>query len=284
MENGWDNEINELRLIDVKGELRPGYKLKGLVSRLNGFVNSVNVFNLQTTLGVYRDKLNDIGDRVGFLNDYQQRISDNNYYQKFAYSIISKVPYNVWKEPVKSIIHPSGFKEFSDLTIQSSSDKNMKVGSASSLSLLVNIDNTQSMYTKNNFAMVYEDELFEDGTIERIVFEEGIALKPYILSTSNKVIRIDDISPQFNGTSNIGIITSKQVSFASTQLYQLGVNTEGLAVGDKVGYSTYHFNPDSTYILSIGDGFIGISSDTPHRVNSQNGQPITITQNLNFYR
>jgi hypothetical protein len=46
MKNGWDNDINELRLIDVKGELKLGNKLKGLVSQLNGTVTNVNIFNL----------------------------------------------------------------------------------------------------------------------------------------------------------------------------------------------------------------------------------------------
>ena len=55
----------------------------------------------------------------GILNDFGQRISDNFYYQKFSYSIKSDLPYNQWKESVRSILHPSGFLEFSDLRITS---------------------------------------------------------------------------------------------------------------------------------------------------------------------
>jgi hypothetical protein len=95
MKNGWDNDINELRLINVTGDLNVGDKLRGSISLLNGTVTSVNTFNLKTRLGVLRDKLNDFGDRVGFTNDYYQRISDNNYYQKFSYSIKGKIPHNV---------------------------------------------------------------------------------------------------------------------------------------------------------------------------------------------
>jgi len=68
-------------------------------------------------------KVNDAGNEVGFLNNYQQRISDNSYYQKFSYSIKSEVSYDVWKEPVRSVIHPAGFKEFSDLDIISIAPK-----------------------------------------------------------------------------------------------------------------------------------------------------------------
>lgn len=284
MKNGWNNNINELRLLDVSGTLSVGDRLVGQRSRLNGVVTDVNLFNLNTKLGVSRDKLNDLGDRVGYLNDFQQRISDNNYYQKFSYSVKGKVPYNIWKEPVKSSIHPSGFKEFSDLMVVGISTASMKVGTASSLDLTVNIDSIQSLYTKNNFAMVTEEDQFDDGSIERIAFEEGIILKPYILSKSNKITLMDDISPQFTGTNNLEIIANKDVTFISTDLYQLGVSTSGLLVGDKIGYSTYHFYPDSTYILSIGEGYVGISTYTPHRLYSINGVSTSITQNLDFYR
>jgi len=56
MENGWDNDINQLRLIDAKGELEVGNKLKGEKSLLNGTVEFVNKFNLKSTLGATRDK------------------------------------------------------------------------------------------------------------------------------------------------------------------------------------------------------------------------------------
>jgi hypothetical protein len=284
MKNGWDNDINELRLINVTGELKVGDKLRGNISLLNGTVTNVNTFNLKTKLGVTRDKLNDLGDRVGFTNDYYQRISDNIYYQKFSYSIKGKIPYNVWKEPIKSLIHPSGFKEFSDLSVESSTSASMRVGTASSLELTVNIDNTQSLYKKNNFAMVTEDEQFEDGSIERIIFEEGVALRSYILSKSNKVADIDDISSQFNGTAILEVIANKDVTFISTDIYRLGVSTEGLNVGDKIGFSTYHFYPDSTYIFEIQNNFIELSSDTPHRLYSNTGISTSIVQNLNFFR
>lgn len=153
MENGWDNDINQLRLIDAKGELEVENKLKGEKSLLNGIVEFANKFNLKSTLGVTRDKVNDAGNEVGFLNNYQQRISDNSYYQKFSYSIKSEVSYDVWKEPVRSVIHPAGFKEFSDLDVisivSSTATKNLKVGIANStLDLLINLDTLSSFYTK----------------------------------------------------------------------------------------------------------------------------------------
>lgn len=284
LKNGWDNIINELRLIDVKGNIKVGDKLEGQISRLRGTVTSVDVFNLRTKLGVSRSKLNDLGDRIGFLNDYYQRISDNNYYQKFSYSIKGEIPYSTWKEPVGSIIHPSGFKEFSDLVIFNKAQDKLRTSTKSTLDLTINIDNVQSFYTKNNFGSVTEEEQFEDGSIERVIFGEGVILKPYLELRSNKVIEIDSISSEFDGTAILEVIANKSVTFISTDLYKLGVSTEGLNIGDKIGVSTYHFYPDSTYIFDIGDGYIELSPDTPHRLNSSGGEVVTISENLDFYR
>ena len=295
MENGWDNDINQLRLIDAKGELEVGNKLKGEKSLLNGTVEFVNKFNLKSKLGATRDKVNDAGNEVGFLNNYQQRISDNSYYQKFSYSIKSEVSYDIWKEPVNSTIHPAGFKEFSDLDIISVAPKfltysgigsaiknDLKVGVANStLDLLINLDDVSSFYSKNNFSLVTEDgdNLFEDGSIERISIgaEEaniagigvtgpifGIALKSYILNKTNKVLLIDDISNQFNGSNEYVSIASTSASFNSLYPYYINLSTDNLIVGDYVGFSTLLI-PDNTTISEIGIGSVRLN--LPHRLN-----------------
>ena len=157
MDNGWDNEINQLRLDFSSGELQKNDKLRGEVSLLNGTVESFNIFNLKSNLGFSREKVNQVGKQSGILNDYQHRISDNNYYQKFSYSIKGEIPYVDWKEPVLSLIHPSGFKEFSDLDIISKPVNPLNVSADSSgLSLLVNIDNKISLLNRDNFTLVTE--------------------------------------------------------------------------------------------------------------------------------
>jgi hypothetical protein len=295
MENGWDNDINQLRLINAKGELEVGNKLKGEKSLLNGTVEFVNKFNLKSTLGVTRDKVNDAGNEVGFLNNYQQRISDNSYYQKFSYAIKSEVSYDVWKEPVRSVIHPAGFKEFSDLDIISVASKfltysgigsaiknDLKVGVVNStLDLLINLDDVSSFYSKNNLSLVTEDEesLFEDGSIERVNIgaEEanvagigitgpifGLALKPYTLSKTNKVLIIDDISSQFDGSNEYISIGSTTATFNSFYPYYINLTADNLNVGDYVGFSTLLI-PDNTVITEIGVGSVRLN--LPHKLN-----------------
>jgi photosystem II stability/assembly factor-like uncharacterized protein len=231
MNNGWDNEINELRMIDCKGSLEDGDFLYGTKSKLNGKVIKVNQYEIFSNLGVYRDKIISNQINNSLTNDYLIRTSDNNYYQNFSYSIKSEVPYTDWKEYIKALDHPAGFKEFSDLNINSKPSEEVfssGIGRSTTLETktvdlkidtLVNIDSNESFYTKNNFSLVTEDNIYEDGSIENILIGaeranvvgvgltavRGVSLAPYIINKTNKVLSIDDISNQFTGfTTTIG--------------------------------------------------------------------------------
>lgn len=213
MENGWDNKLNQMRLKNISGEINVGDKIFGETSKINGTVEYFDVFNLYSTLGVSRDKTSSIDFSSGILNEYSQRISDNFYYQKFSYSIRGNIPYNIWRESVRSIVHPSGFKEFSDLEVFTEPTLNeVNVGIAKSTNMrpillttdsstLLNVDAIASLNTKKNFARVYEEETLDDGSTQNVFFDGGIDLSSYIINKTNKVIEIDDISDQFDGTS-----------------------------------------------------------------------------------
>jgi hypothetical protein len=276
MENGWDNDINELRLIDCKGELEVGNLLKGSISLLNGTVKTVNKFNLIANLGISRDKVNDFGDKVGFTNDYLQRLSDNDYYQKFSYAINSEISYDKWKEPVKSLVHPSGYKEFSDLNVIGiptsgpvnagiAKSTNMKVTTSSDLALLVNIDSESSFYTKYNFVSGIDENVYEDGSTERVTIE-GAELKPYILCKTNKVISIDDISSQFTGITSAA--TGQIVGLSSFKLK----NSIGIGTNSK-SYSLFYREFDSSNGIS---SVVNINSNSfnINNHNFQSGQKI----------
>jgi hypothetical protein len=213
MENGWDGTLNQMRLKNISGEINVGDKIFGEISRINGTVEYFDVFNLYATLGVSRDKTSSIDFTSGILNDYSQRISDNFYYQKFSYSIRGNIPYNIWRESVRSIVHPSGFKEFSDLEVFTEPTlESVNVGIAKSTNMkpklvtsdsstLLNVDSKVMFSEKKNFAKVYEEEVLTDGSTQNIFFDGGIDLSSYIVNKTNKVIEIDDISDQFDGTS-----------------------------------------------------------------------------------
>ena len=55
------------------------------------------------------------------------------------------------------------------------------------------------MQERQNFALITEDDMAPDGSIQRIFFPEGRPIKSYILNKTNKVLLMDDISNGFNG-------------------------------------------------------------------------------------
>ena len=213
MENGWDGELDQMRLKDVSGDITVGDKIFGETSKVNGTVQYFDKFNLFATLGVSRDKRSSVDLASGILNDFSQRISDNFYYQKFSYSVKGNIPYDTWRESVRSILHPSGFKEFSDLEVFTQPTvSEVSVGIAKSVNMkptlaatdsftFLNIDNKASFSLQKNFARVYEEELLPNGSTQNIYFDQGVDLAPYIMNRTNKVLVIDDISDQFDGTS-----------------------------------------------------------------------------------
>lgn len=301
MDDGWDNDINQLRVKDSKGTLRRGEKLKGEYSGLNGTVESVNGFNLVSSIGPSRKKANENIRRSGILNDYQQRLSDNDYYQNFSYALKSTVPYSKWRDSVLSLAHPSGFKEFSELDIISKPSGNLgPTVKQNDLFLVIKVDNNISLDKKSNFAMVSEeDDNYFEGSIDRITFGAeranvsgigitgpiiGIPLRPYTLCKTNKVLSIDDIDSQFDGSNEFFIIGDKIIQINSLEPYKLGISTSNLQIGDYVGVSTYL--KDNTRIVAISEDEITI--DKPHELsiyfNSQEDADIlnTVPDNYGF--
>jgi hypothetical protein len=59
---------------------------------------------------------------------------------------------------------------------------------------------------KKNFARVYEEDLLVDGSTQSVFFDQGIDLTSYIINRTNKVISIDDISDQFDGTTEQSLV------------------------------------------------------------------------------
>lgn len=265
MENGWDNDTNQLRLYNTKGELVVGDNLLGELSRLNGVIVNTTTFDLHGSIGSSTNKISYLDDNTGFLNDDRQVLSDNDYYQKFSYSLQSSVSYTEWRESIHSLVHPSGFKSFSNLEIFEKSQSMSPKLSQNTRGILINIDNLSSMYNRYNFSMVTEDELLPDGSIERIVFPDAVSLKPYILNQTNKVISIDDISDNFNGNNNLIVIANLIASFDSNDLNIIGISTIGLQINDHLDFSPY-LSPTDTYITNIGVSNVGIN--IPHKVKT----------------
>ena len=109
------------------------------------------------------------------MNDTRQVIQDSDYYQRFSYSVRSKVDLETWDEVVGSLNHTSGFKRFSDLIIENTPDINPVVGlgtTQSHFDSVVDFISYPDVNCVDNFDLVTENNkgLFSDKISSKIEF------------------------------------------------------------------------------------------------------------------
>ena len=137
---------------------------------------------------------------TGFLNNDLQRIHDNDYYQYFAYSIKTSVPFETWDKNVDELNHTSGFKKFGDLQIQSSTES-VGIGSTvdAEVSSIAELDSVINTHCRTDFDIARENNIIISNQYasSQVIFD-NIILQDYLESIGNRVLTIDDLAPQFN--------------------------------------------------------------------------------------
>lgn len=141
---------------------------------------------------------------TGFFNNNLQRLHDNNYYQYFSYALKSDVNYKEWNEVVSDLVHPAGFKKFSDLIVYS--EVPVDVGfSTSVITEHTPVNESISDIDMNcidNYDLVRENYFFVDNELKSNQINFGSAiLQDYIDSIGNRVLPIDDVVIEFSETS-----------------------------------------------------------------------------------
>ena len=141
------------------------------------------------------------------LNTELQKLADNDYYQTFSYSLGSTIDYDTWKDPVNSLNHVVGFRNFADVSVVSTAstdDKNRNnasVGVSDSPVVVVAdlISENESLHNSYDFDLVTENSKNINGQFasDEINFGNKI-LTDYIESRTNRAISIDSVSSQFN--------------------------------------------------------------------------------------
>jgi len=196
---GWDRKTLSLR-VSSDDNFTVGSVIEGTSSKVLGVANSIKAYESyanfeamsKTTLGWL--------DNMGSLNSDLQRIQDSYYYQNFAYSIKSKVPYDTWNETVSTLNHTLGFKKFADLQMESSNDNNGSIkANSSSFDQVTNLDGFASLHCVHDFDLVTETNRFQTSGFvsNEIVFSNRILLD-FFESVGNRVLSIDNFQSQFN--------------------------------------------------------------------------------------
>lgn len=118
--NGWKKNTNIIRLQDIEGVFKNDVPIVG--SAKGGFAVVHTSFSSQfkNTLKSYYDNLGYYASDFGKLSIFNQKLSDNYFYQDYSYVIKSKSQINDWRELISETVHPAGFKFFGELSIESS--------------------------------------------------------------------------------------------------------------------------------------------------------------------
>ncbi len=196
----WNNRVELLKL-STASQFDPGDMVVGKTSHTQGKVKSKVDFNAEVKIAPGAVVENGWKKDTGFLNNDQERIPDNNYYQQFSYSILSKVDMGTWDEAVTTLNHPSGFLKFSDLRVESTQQTEKSIiATDSDLVAFINLDGEIKIDCYPAFDLITENSLNISDTqvaSDQIYFNSRV-LTDYYESVGNRVLVIDDISSQFN--------------------------------------------------------------------------------------
>ena len=204
VKDGWDENLNTLRLTNVIGEFTEESVIRGVVGNFKATISDITEFDFDLKVG---STSNDFGvwrNNIGRLNDSLQRIHDNDYYQRFSYSIRGEIALENWKESVDSLDHTAGYKNFSDYQIITEPDSRFDDNRTDTeINLNVEIVSDASVHTRMSYDLASEDT--NAPNLSKLIIFDSKVITDYNESRTNKVLMIDDISPSFTGiTTSVG--------------------------------------------------------------------------------
>ena len=268
--DGWNSVTNQLRAVS-KENFVVGEIIEGLTSKSQGiasFVDSVDsFFDLNSTSTVD----NGWQTSAGFLNLNSERIQDSDFYQNFSYSIKSEISYDSWKDAISTLNHTTGFKKFAEYQLESVNTNSMKVGISTDntyIDVVIDVTGFADLNCVSDFDLVKENSLVvsERSFSDEIIFSSRI-LTDYYESIGNRVLSIDDISPQFNSNSRPTrfsevhrfVLTDaraqKYITYVTDRRYngQRQLMLVSLIHDDGIGYLNQYARLESTYDLGSFD-------------------------------
>jgi len=214
---GKDSSTNIIRVESITG-INTGDKITGKESGASGIVNSLIENSGKFDVGSTFEKQFGWERDTGKPNEFLQRVQDNDYYQRFAYSLRSEVGISSWSEPVESLAHIAGFKKHSDLNVISSSTVNTGIGVTTAdedSSSIIIIDNDADVNCRYDWDAVRELTSNDQTKSDKIVFR-GNQFGEALICDTNRVLEIDDISPQFYSDPDLNKSVQLDVFAASS--------------------------------------------------------------------
>lgn len=191
-------KISSKDIVNVysSNDLELGGVVRGKSSQSEGKIQKIEENYLEFKLSESFSKELRVFEDKGYLSSSVQKLQDSYYYQNLSYSLKSNVELEKWNSSVSDLCHIAGLKKFSDLIVESvgistiSSEDIPQVNV--SLSSYVNVN------TINDIDLVLEDVDENNNLFSETLTFNTLKLSDYLLSIGNRVLSIDDISPNFD--------------------------------------------------------------------------------------
>jgi hypothetical protein len=227
----------------------------GSQATINSIVENKGRFTIDYSL------ITDYGwsNAVGNLSEDYQVIPDNDYYQNLSYSVSSPITYDDWVNPVNSILHSTGLKNFSDTGITSEAKVSIGQTGSSSSAAVIDLINEKRVDTINIFD--FGTDIRSQTNTSKFVKLQSKKLSDYIECRTNRVLIIDNFNSLFSNKEDanstlykdintlsslsgysrylIQVINPNTSDVQATELVTLNTNLDNLIVGEKTSlYST----------------------------------------------
>ena len=182
-----------------KDELIKGEK-SGSIATIESITENKGRFEIRYSL----QKDYQWANSIGKLDVDYQVLPDNDYYQNLSYTVKSPISYEDLVDPVNRLLHTTGLKNFADTEIQTQTNVGASLTAVSDPVIVKDIIDEKRVDTINFYDNVVDiDTISNGGTKSKFVKLQSKVLADYIQCNTNRVLKIDDFSPQFRNQSNI---------------------------------------------------------------------------------
>jgi hypothetical protein len=223
--NGYKNtdlivEDSNASYIKLKGldfvKLKLGNSIKGIESAAIATIVDIDYNSGKFTV----DKSDTLSsgwiDRVGLLNEMDQVIQDNDYYQNLSYTIKSPIEFSELIDPVNRLVHAAGLKNFADTQIQSTANI-VSYGSTSSEVIVLDVIEESRVDSINNYSLSIDVDTVNNKS--RYLKFKNKTLTDYIDCATNRVLKVDDFSQKFSKKDNDRDLFTNLFTFLEDTIY-----------------------------------------------------------------
>lgn len=220
-------------------------KNSGVIATIDTIQESYGIFKIGYSL----HKNYGWGDNVGFTNEDLQVISNNDYYQNLSYTIKSPLEYEELINPVNSLLHTSGLKNFADTQIEQNVQIKPILTEPIESTNIIDLSNELRVDTIFDFDLT--KDIFATESRSKFIRFNGKRLSDYIECRSNRVLSVDNISGAFRNKENVIQEYSTILTYIDAQRYSklLIVIKEAKTEVTKVFEMILLNNANTMYIL-----------------------------------